>query len=128
MECLAHPFGVASVERVATIPAGMRAAAMTGKQIAVTTTLLAKPGEEKALMEVLEALAEAVRREEGCLLYEPVRSAHRPERFLVIERYRDAQALVDHVNAAHFREALPGLMDRLASTPDQALYESFERD
>jgi quinol monooxygenase YgiN len=104
------------------------AAAKPGRQIAVTTTLFAKPGEEQALIAVLDALAEAVRCEEGCLHYEPVRSPYRPERFLVIERYRDEQALAEHANSMHFRDALPALMDRLASPPDQAVYESLDRD
>ena len=98
-------------------------------QIAVTTTLHAKPGEEKALMDVLIAFAAVVLREEaGCARYEPVRSKHEPTRFLVLERYRDEQALVDHANAAHFAEALPALMKCLASPPDVAIFETFDRE
>ena len=98
-------------------------------QVAVTMTLLAKPGEETALMGALDALAATVRRDEaGCLLYLTVRSPHEPRRFLVFERYRDEQALKDHANSAHLRDALPGLMDCLESPPDVALFEAFDRD
>ena len=100
--------------------------ARSGGAVAITTTLHAKPGCEEALVGVLRALAGTVRREEaGCLLFEPVRSRHEASRFVLLERYRDERALSAHANSAHLRDALPGLMDCLASPPELVVYEAL---
>jgi quinol monooxygenase YgiN len=92
--------------------------------VAVTTVLCAKPGKEGALVAVLRTLSELVLREEpGCLQYVATRSRHEPTRFLVLERYRDEQALADHANSAHLRDAVPDLMDCLESPPEVAIFE-----
>ena len=94
--------------------------------VSITTTLHAKPGWEDALARVLHTLAQIVRREEpGCLLYQPVRSRHHAARFMLLERYRDEQSLLAHANSAHFRDALAGLMECLASPPDLAVYDEL---
>jgi quinol monooxygenase YgiN len=96
------------------------------RAVSITTTLHAKPGWEDALSNVLRALAQSVRREEpGCLLYQPVRSRYHAARFMLLERYRDEQSLLVHANSAHFRDALAGLMECLASPPDLAVYDEF---
>lgn len=94
--------------------------------VAVTTTLRAKAGREEELAGVLRRFAARVRREEaGCLAFQPARSQHESSRFVVIERYRDAEALAAHANAEHFREVLPSLMDCLETPPEVALFDEL---
>lgn len=97
--------------------------------VAITTTLHAKPERGEVLAEVLRRFAATVRRAEtGCLEYRPARSQHEPSRFLVVERYRDAEALSAHANSAHFREILPELMECLESPPAVAVFDELEAD
>src|SRR5262245_32923966 len=94
--------------------------------VTVATTLDAKPGQEEALIRVVRALAESVRREEpGCLLYELVRSRFHAARFLLLERYRDERSFSAHANSAHLRSALAELMECLVSPPDLAVYQEL---
>ena len=98
--------------------------------VALTTMLHAKPGREEELEKVLRSLAAAVaEREEGCVLYQPARSQHESTRFLILERYRDGEALTSHANSAHFQEVIPRLMELLASPPELAVFDELgERD
>jgi quinol monooxygenase YgiN len=97
--------------------------------VSITTNLRARAGQEQALMEVLRALAESVRREEtGCLHYLPTRSRHDPCLFAIFERYRDDQALTDHVNSAHLTQALPALMACVSEPPELRIYEALEKE
>jgi len=94
--------------------------------VAVTTRLVAKPGREQALAAVLTRLAATVRgAEPGCLEYRPARSQHDARHFLVVERYRDAEALAAHANAEHLRELLPELMECLETPPDVAVFDAL---
>jgi quinol monooxygenase YgiN len=97
--------------------------------IAVTARLRARHGEEQTLAAALRALAQAVRAEEpGCLLYRVARSKHDPQLFVVLERYRDDEALAAHANSAHYCEAVPALLDLLEERPEIALFDELEAD
>jgi len=97
--------------------------------IAVTARLRARRGEEEAVAAALRALTQSVRAEEpACLLYRAARSKHDPQLFVVLERYRDDAALAAHANSAHFREAVPALLDLLEGQPEIALFDELEAD
>lgn len=92
----------------------------------VTTRLLAKPGREEELAAVLTRFAATVRGAEGgCLEYRLARSQHDARHFLVVERYRDAEALAAHANSGHLREVLPELMECLESLPDVGVFDDL---
>jgi len=97
--------------------------------LSMTALLRAKKGEEAALERVLCDLARQVAQNEpGCLLYRAARSKHDPQLYVLIERYRDEDALAAHANAEHYREAVPALMACLEGRPEIALFDELESD
>jgi quinol monooxygenase YgiN len=65
----------------------------------------------------LQALAEASRREPGCLSYVPHRGATDPTSIAIVEQYRDEAAFQAHVASEHFvriarGEIIPKLVER----------------
>lgn len=95
--------------------------------IAVTASLRAKPGSEADLERLLRDLAEKVTAsEKGCREYRAARAQHDPRLYLLFERYDDEEALADHANAEHYREAIGELMDCLEGRPRLVLYETLE--
>ena len=94
--------------------------------VAVTALLRAKEGREAELEGLLRDLARDVREKEvGCQSWRPVRSLHDPSLYLLIERYADADALTAHANSEHYTEAIPALMDCLATPPELALFDEL---
>ena len=92
--------------------------------VAVVNRLVPAPGREQELERVVSELGQKVRANEpGCVAFQFVRSRHEPGVYLLLERYADDEALTDHVNTAHYVEALPGLMDCLGRLPEIAIYD-----
>jgi len=92
--------------------------------VAIVSRLVSRPGRGEELAGIVRELAEKVRANEpGCLDYRLVRSRHAPDAFLLLERYADEEALTEHVNAPHWVEALPGLMECLEGLPEIAIYD-----
>lgn len=65
----------------------------------------------------LRALAEASRREPGCLSYLPHRQLEVEGGFAIVEQYRDQAAFGAHVESEHFKrialgEIVPRLLER----------------
>ncbi|HVJ38148.1 MAG TPA: antibiotic biosynthesis monooxygenase family protein [Stenotrophomonas sp.] len=64
-----------------------------------------------SLAEVLALLPDLQRQtllEPGCLGYEILQSAEAPNTLVLIERYRDAQAIAAHRESAHYRAIVAG--------------------
>ncbi len=69
----------------------------------------AQPDREKAL-EAVYHLAEASRREPGCVTYIPHETAGEPGSIVIYEQYRDEAALDAHRASPHFHQhAIGGL-------------------
>lgn len=97
--------------------------------LSITARLRAKKGEQDALERVLcELERQVLQNESGCLLFRAARSKHDPQLYVLIERYRDEDALADHANSEHYREALPALMERLEGHPEIALFDELVRE
>ncbi|EOH6072779.1 putative quinol monooxygenase [Burkholderia cenocepacia] len=79
--------------------------------VAVITTELAHAD---AVEQALQAAVQAVRAEPGCIQYDLYRDQSRPGRFMMIEQWRDAQALKAHGEAGAFQE-LSAVLDGRAS-------------
>ena len=92
----------------------------------VETRLQAKPGCEAALEDHLAEFAARVRSEPGCAGYEVTRSRHDAQRYLVLERYVDDEALTAHANAEHTRDAFPQLMECVERPPELALFDALD--
>ncbi|WP_394552008.1 putative quinol monooxygenase [Agromyces sp. MMS24-JH15] len=99
-------------------------------QVRLVAEFTARPGDEEEVERLLLALAEAVRREPGCLDFTPHRVAAAPtldglalaaagpapagRRFVVTEAYRDAAAFAEHLAAPYgppFNAALGPLIE-----------------
>ena len=94
--------------------------------VGVTVRLVAKPGREHDLEDILRQMTlEVASREPGCLLYQPTRSRHDPRTYLVLERYENDEALANHSNGAHYQEALNRLMECLDGLPEIALFDEL---
>lgn len=66
---------------------------------------------EAALPEVLAAVAELAPRslsESGCVGYEVLHAVDEPTAIVLIERYRDAEAVAAHRNSPHYQELVVG--------------------
>ena len=71
---------------------------------------------------VLREFAAACREEPGCVSFEVFRSQDQPERFALVEKYTDAQALAAHRGYPHFRELGLGRVIPLCATEEVTTY------
>lgn len=68
------------------------------------------PEDRAHVISALHSLAEASRRESGCLYYVPMEIAGDSNRFVIFEQYADESALEAHRSSEHFRKhAIGGL-------------------
>jgi quinol monooxygenase YgiN len=79
------------------------------------TVRLKFAAEERAeIAEMLRQLAEASRREPGCISYVPHQVEDDPDTVVIYEQYRDGQALSAHRASEHFQKfAVGGLYQRM---------------
>jgi quinol monooxygenase YgiN len=91
--------------------------------IHVVAILTAKPGQREAVLEAFRANIPAVRAEDGCIEYGPAIDAEGlggfqtkfgPDTFLVLEKWRDAQALKAHAAAPHMAAYAAKVKDMIA--------------
>ena len=80
----------------------MSVGALTQKVLFAEFTAL--PGQEETVAELLDRLADDVRREPGCIEFAPYRLSDEPSRFFVYEVYRDDDAFTAHINAPYGSE------------------------
>ena len=88
------------------------------EQVTIIATLYAKAGQEEALARRLRAMTTDTRKEAGCILYELQRSNDDPREFVMVEYWRDAEAVALHDASAHMAALvadLPALVDRPVS-------------
>lgn len=71
--------------------------------LTLIATITALPGQSAAVTEGLRRLVTASRAEPGCLQYDLHQHQTHPEQFVMIEQWRDAQALNEHRNTSHFQ-------------------------
>jgi quinol monooxygenase YgiN len=92
--------------------------------IHVIAIITAKPGQRESVLAAFRANIPAVRAEDGCIEYGPATDAEGmggfqaklgPDVFVVIEKWRDAQALKAHAAAPHMAAYAAKVKDLLAS-------------
>jgi autoinducer 2-degrading protein len=69
----------------------------------VTAAWTARPGEEDAVLSLLQRVATASRQEPGCLLFWTHRSVDDPRRFFLYEQYVSEAAFREHAASEHVR-------------------------
>lgn len=92
--------------------------------IHVVAIVTAKPGQREAILQAFRANIPAVRAEDGCIEYGPAIDAEGfgsfqtrfgPDTFVVIEKWRDANALKAHAAAPHMAAYAAKVKDLIAS-------------
>jgi quinol monooxygenase YgiN len=92
--------------------------------IHVVAIITAKPGQREAILREFRANVPAVRAEDGCIEYGPAIDAEGlgsfqtkvgPDTFVVIEKWRDADALKAHAGAPHMAAYAAKVKDWIAS-------------
>ncbi|MFN8103083.1 MAG: putative quinol monooxygenase [Acidimicrobiia bacterium] len=73
------------------------------QEITIVASIHAIPGHEADVQAALEALIEATHAEEGCLRYVLHRYREDSTKFVIIEHWRDQDALDSHFGAEHMR-------------------------
>jgi quinol monooxygenase YgiN len=83
----------------------------------VVGVMTAKPGSEKVVEQVLNALVEPTRSEAGCTSYELFASAVDKATFITVETWTSQDALDAHMQTPHVQQALSTAADHLAQAP-----------
>lgn len=92
--------------------------------IHVVAVITAKPGQREAILRAFRANIPAVLAEDGCMEYGPTIDAEGlggfqtkfgPDTFVVMEKWRDAQALKAHAAAPHMAAYAAKVKDMIAS-------------
>lgn len=87
------------------------------ENVYTVAVLPAKQGRIDDLLATLRTLADATRRERGCIEYGFYRATEQPDTVLSFERWVDAEAEDAHWQTPHLKEALASLDDILESAP-----------
>jgi quinol monooxygenase YgiN len=98
---------------------------MSTKVITVVASFQAKPGEEKALREVLTALVEPTKKEDGCLEYDLHVSCDNPAKFLFHENWVTKAHLDVHAASPHLQELPKKLEGLCLGQPEITLWEKI---
>jgi quinol monooxygenase YgiN len=94
-------------------------------QVVVIAELVAKPGQEKALRDLLTPFAEQSRKEPGCLHYELLVVTGEPGRFLTVETWANKAAIDAHMSTPAIKAAIPMLGPILAKPFTQTFLTSI---
>jgi len=85
------------------------------QQVTIIATLYAKAGQEDALAARMREMTFETRKEAGCILYQLQVSNDDPREFIMVEYWRDAEAVALHDASPHMAALvadLPALVDR----------------
>ena len=66
-------------------------------------TFIAKEDSIDKMKELLTAMVEPSKAEDGCIFYDIFQSKERPEKFFAVESWRDEAALDGHRNSEHYK-------------------------
>jgi quinol monooxygenase YgiN len=65
-------------------------------------TFIAKPDGIEKMKELLTAMVEPSKKEDGCILYDIFQYENQPEKFMAVETWRDEKALDGHKASEHY--------------------------
>ena len=86
-------------------------------EIQLVVSMVAEPGKEEELREVLRRLLEPTRKEVGCRRYEMYASEQKG-RFFALEIWDNRRALDEHMQTPHFKAAATRFSELLQGTLD----------
>jgi quinol monooxygenase YgiN len=93
--------------------------------ISVIAKLQVQDGKADQTIEMFKELLQKVSTEEGTLLYSINRKSSEPNTVIIIERYKDKDALTAHSTTAHFKEFSARLGAVLAARPEITILEEL---
>lgn len=96
---------------------------MSSNGTRVIATFNARPGREEELLEVLTALVEPTRKEDGCRRYELWRSRHDRTEFTFVEDWSSDESLAAHAKSEHLARARELYPELIAEPVDLCLYD-----
>ncbi|UUX94707.1 antibiotic biosynthesis monooxygenase family protein [Aquabacterium sp. J223] len=80
-------------------------------------------GDVDQVLDIVARLRSASLAEPGCLSYEAYRAVDAPDTVLLVEQYRDSEALYEHRASPHYqREVLEGVLPLLLARQVQILH------
>ncbi|KNB50765.1 putative quinol monooxygenase [Streptomyces caatingaensis] len=85
--------------------------------IFITVKFPVRPERSEEWLDIVRDFTEATRAEPGNLFYEWSRSVDDPNEYVLVEGFRDAEAGREHVESAHFRQAMEDLSYAIAAKP-----------
>lgn len=91
--------------------------------ISVIAKLKVQEGKTEQTIDMCKELLEKVATEEGTLLYSLNRNPNDPNTIVIIERYKDKDALTAHSSTDHFKAFSAKLGAVLAAKPDIAILD-----
>ena len=80
-------------------------------EVVVVGAFTAKPGQEPAAAQAMQALIAPTHEEDGCILYSLHRGVDDPARLTFIERWSSREALDAHLASDHVQAALARIPD-----------------
>ena len=94
--------------------------------VALIVKWVATPESQEEIADILRTMKELVRQEPGCLSYEVFRSSEDPQEFMLVEVYKNQDAVTAHGQTDYFKtyvldRALPVLKSR-----QRGLYRPLE--
>jgi quinol monooxygenase YgiN len=93
--------------------------------ISVIAQLQVQDGKSDQTVEMFRELLEKIATEEGTVLYSINRKASNPNTIVVIERYKDKDALTAHSSSAHFKAFSAKLGAVLAAKPEITIMDEL---
>lgn len=70
--------------------------------ITKSVTFIAKEGHEKKMKELLTAMVEPSKAEDGCIFYDIFEYENDTKKFMAVESWRDEKALDGHKASSHY--------------------------
>ena len=92
----------------------------------VIATIIAINGKEKDLQDVLLKLIEPTRKEPGCISYILLNNIADQSEYIFFEEWKTEKDLEEHMQSAHFQEAVDLLDGLIASEPEIKQYYLIE--
>ncbi len=91
--------------------------------IGVIAKIPVKNGKANDMIALLKEVMAPVAEEEGTLLYTLNRDPANPNTVVILERYKDKEALDAHSSTAHFKALFSRLPEFLAGKPEISILE-----
>jgi len=78
-----------------------------------------KPEKLEEGIKLCKQLVEATNKNDwGCIHYQLYQDTENPTVIAMLEEWESAEAITDHLNAAHFHEILPAIRECMAGPPE----------